>query len=323
MKRFLLSILIATACATAYAGNPRWKEVGTPIPAHANLDVRWETPTNEGAGFNVPTNAWPAKMWVYRLSRQDFSFNVISNLMALCSFTKTDKIKQDANEIVFKNFDGTRALAISFAKGTIRYDTPEPHYGPTNLAVGVPLMSEMPRLTKQFLQAVGIPLSEIQKTNGAPSFDFWQPFSEYYGKGGPITNIEYRAVFFRRSVDGAQVIGNAGGCSLRFGEHGRISQIHLTWPNLQPDKSSPTLAPQTIMQLLRRGKARQGLLPMGADDIDWPTVKSVTIKQAWPCYYAGNSAVLYPYLTLWTTVETPKGYVDVGIDTPIIDETGL
>ena len=236
-------------------------------------------------------------------------------------------MQQDTNGVTFKSPDGSRTLAISFSTGNIRYDTPEPHYSPTNLAQGVPQMSEMPKLTKNFLQKIGIKPSEVMRnTNGAPRFNFWEPFTEYYPKDYPkgkpaITNIEFRAVNFSRSVDGAEVAGDAGHCGIEFGEHGKISQIHLSWPDLKRYKSAPTLKPQAIMQLLREGKAHQGATLDSVGDIDWMSVKSVTIKQAWPCYFAGDSNLLYPFLVLWTTVDTNHRNVAVGIDCPIIDET--
>jgi hypothetical protein len=260
-------------------------------------------------------------MWVYSIEPRTFSSKVISNLMVMCSFTEKDKVQQDTNGMAFRS--GARILSISFPSGSIQYQTPEPNYSPTNLAQDVPSMSEMPKLTKKFLRTVGLKLSEIERnTNGAPNFDFWQPLSVYYLKSGSITNIAFRAVVFRRAVDGAEVIGDAGYCQLHFGEHGRISQIDFSWPDLKRYKSVATLKPETVIQLIRNGKAHQGLLPMGFDPIEWQAVKSVTVKQAWPCYFGGDSR-LYPFLDLWTTVEAPQGYVDIEIDCPITDESKL
>ncbi|MGB8368056.1 MAG: hypothetical protein WCF71_02050 [Verrucomicrobiia bacterium] len=320
MKKTVLLILFQIICTSGFSDNPRWKVFGTPIPAHADLDVRWEAP-NKFVGSNVPTNKWPSKIWIYSLEPRKFSPKIISSLMAMCSFTEKDKVQQDSNGVTFRN--GARILSISFPTGSIQYQTPEANYSPTNLAQGVPRMSEMPKLTKNFLRAVGLKLSEIERdTNGAPNFDFWEPFTVFYLKSGSVTNIAFRAVVFRRAVDGAEVIGDAGYCQLHFGEHGKISQIDFSWPDLKRYESAVTLKPQAIIQLIREGKAHQGLLPMGFDGIDWQTVKSVTVKQAWPCYFGGDSR-LYPFLDLWTTVETSQGYVDIEIDCPIVDEAKL
>jgi hypothetical protein len=327
MKKIAVVILFQAVYWTGFSENPLWKNADeTLIPAHADVDVRWET-ANVFVSSNVPTNKWPSEMWIYQLAPRKFSPKVVSNLMFMCSFTKKDKVQQDTNGMTFKSSDGLRSLFISFSSGSISYNIPEPHFSPVNLAEGVPKNGEMPKLTKGFLQKMEIKLSEIQKnTNDTPRFNFWEPLTVYYPRGYPkrgvsITNIAFRAVNFRRSVNGAEVIGNAGYCELQFGEHGKISKIDFSWPDLKRYKSAPTLKPDAITRLLREGKARQGATFDNVGYIDWPSVKSVTIKQAWPCYFAGDSNFLYPFLALWTTVDTGHGNVDVGIDCPIIDES--
>jgi hypothetical protein len=312
MKKIILFILFQITCATGFSENPRWKEFGTPIPAHANLDVRWE----------APTKTFPSKVWVYRLLPNRWSPEIISRLTACCSFTGEDKAEQNANGMMFRSRDGSRRLSISFSFGTIDYETAPHYYMPTNLAKDVPEMSRMPELTTNFLQSIGIRLSDIEKnTNGTPAFGFWQPLTLFFDNGATITNIGFRAVSFRRSADGLPFVGDKGGdCAIQFGEHGQISKIHLSWPNLERQKSYSTVTRKTAMKYLREGKAVQGLLPIDFGDFDWNAVKSVTIKKAWPSYYAGNSDWLYPYLALWTTVDSGHGNVDVEIDCPIIDE---
>jgi hypothetical protein len=320
MKKIAVIILFQAICLTGFSQNPRWKYADdTPIPAHADLDVRWDV------GSNVPTNKWPSKMWIYQLAPRKFSPKTVSNLMRMCSFTEKDKVQQDTNGVTFKSPDGKRTLTISFASGSIHYDAPEPKYVlKPNVFEGMPKTEEMPKLTKNFLKKIGVKLSEIQKdTNGAPHFHFSDRGYEYLTNRTFITNTWARVVFFRRSVDGAEVIGDDGSCWLNFGEHGKISKIDFEWPDLKRYKSAPILKPQAITQLLREGKARQGATFDNVGDIDWATVKSVTIKQAWPCYFAGDSNLLYSFLALWATVDTGHGNVDVGIDCPIIDETKL
>ena len=298
--------------------NPRWKYTDdTPIPARADLDVRWDV------NSNVPTNKWPAQMWIYQLAPRKLPPKVISNLMQMCSFTEKDKVQQDSNGVIFKSPDSLRTLTISFSSGNIRYNMPEPHSVlKPNFFKGVPKTMEMPKLTKNFLHRIDIKLSEIQKnTNGVPNFCFSDRGYIYLTNHTFITNTWARNVVFRRSVDGTEVIGNAGYCELEFGEHNQISQIDFSWPGLEPYKSAPTLRPQVIIELIRQGKARQGATFDNVGDIDWKNVKSVTVKQAWPCYFAGDSDFLYPFLALWTTVDTGHGGVEVGIDCPIIDET--
>jgi len=158
-----------------------------------------------------------------------------------------------------------------------------------------------------------------------PNFRFWEPFTCYYVNNTIITNITFRAVVFSRGVDGLPVIGmGAGGNNeIYFGEYHKIEKISLTWPKLERYKSYPAVTKKTVGDFIRQGKARQGLLPGNVGELDWQAVKSMTIKKVWPSYFSGSTDWLYPYLALWTTVDTGHGTVDLEIDTPIIDETKL
>jgi hypothetical protein len=310
MKKILCLIQLLSVTA-GFSENPRWKYEGdSPIPARADLDVRWDVQSY------IPPNEWPTKLWVYQLAPRRFSPREISNLMRMCSFTEKDRVQQDTNGVTFKSPDGSRTLVISFSSGTIRYDAPEPQIRVSSVFKNVPETKEIPKLTKDFLKQIGIRLSEIQKnTNGVLYFPSSNLGRVYLTNHTFITNIWAREVSFRRSVDGVEVIGDAGYCGLQFGEHGKISKIELSWPDLKRYKSAPTLKLEAITQLIRQGKARQGAT-LDNGYIDWLGVKSIAIKQAWPCYFAGDSNFLYPFLALWTTV-------NVGIDCPIIDEAKL
>lgn len=322
MKKLLLVIVMQVVCFAAFCQNPRWTEFGTRIPACTNLDVRWNTPTNFGVGSNLPTNAWPSTLGIYRLTPFHFSPATISNLLNICSLQPSDQFENGDDEIAFKN--GQRFLTISLSAGTVDYVAPEPHYGPSNLAKDVPQMREMPGLITNFLQAVGINPSEIEKdANGNPNFKLWEPNTEFYVGDSIITNIAFRAAVLNRSVERANVVGNAGRCRLEIGEHKKVCKIELSWPQLERVKTEQTLKPEEIVQMFRRGKALQGFLPTNFGEFDWTRVKSVTINQAWPAYFAGSTNTLYPFLSLWATVETDHGSVNIEIDTPIIDEAGI
>ena len=309
MKTLILSIFIGLACSTGFPENPRWKlDIETPIPAHANLDVRWEDSTR-----------FPRKVWIYRLTPNQFSPEIISNVMTLCSFTEKDKIEQNTNGLVFQSPDGSRKLSISFPSGEIHYKLPEPHYGPTNLAVGVPQMSQLPDLATNVLRRLHIRFGDITGYFGTNKIEFSEPMLVYFVGKTFITNITYRTVYFRKAADGMPIVGNS--CSFNVGEHGQISKLSITWPNLKRYKSFPTLKPQAIIQLLRQGRAVQEPVPMNVGYIDWSRVKGVTVKKVEACYFAGDTDWLYPFLWLDTTVDTGNGTAEVAIDCPIIDET--
>jgi len=259
----------------------------------------------------------PPQIWGYRILTEKPSPKIIANLVQVGLFTDKEKMKEDANELSFKSSDSSRSLEIN-SHGTILFQA-EHHYGPTNLAEGVPQMNQMPKLTENFLPKLGINTSDIVKnTNGAPNFNFWEPFTEYFVEHHFVTNIEFRAVSFRRALNGFDFVGNDG--EIFFGERGKISKISLWWPKVERDKLYSTAKPETIIKWLRNGRAVQGRIPWDANGIYWPTVKSVTVTKAEICYL-GTDNYAYPIVALWTTVDTGNGKIDVEIDCPIIDET--
>lgn len=315
MRTVIFFLLIQSVCAADLPPNPRFTEWGTHIPARADLEVRW----------NAPSNSLPSAILVYHLFPRKYSPDIISNLMDLCSFTDKERIDQGTNGVTFKTSDDSRRLDIFFPLGSIEYQTTS-HYSHTNLAEDVPEQSQMPELTSNALDKTGISVSDIETTtNGVPNFHFWHPLKIYYVNRSFITNIEFRSVRFQRSVDGVSFLGiGAGGDGeFDFGEHGRITKIDLSWRNLERYKAYPTITPELMINLIRNGRAIQGLIPDNVNDIDWPTVKSVTVKSVKPCYYAGDppSDWLFPFAALWTTVDTGSGTIDVEIDCPIIDES--
>jgi hypothetical protein len=309
----LLFLAQLLCCGSVFSQNPRWKIIDEkPIPAHADLDVRWEASMN-----NVPPT-----VKTYRLLPERFSGDVISNVVGMCSLSEKDKKQQGANAIVFQSSTGARKLFVSLASGAIHYEIPEPQYGPNKLAEGVPEMNQLPKLATNFLRQIGIPISDVTGYFGTDTFNFSEPLTMYYVGDTTITNIGFRSVKFRRSVDGIPVVGGDGG-GFDVGEHGNIIKIDIVWHNLEPGESYPTVPQGTIMGFLRQGKAFQGLLPMSIGEIDWKTVKSITVKKALPCYFSGNSNRLIPFLVLFTTVDDGHESLDVQIECPVIDEAKL
>jgi hypothetical protein len=104
-----------------------------------------------------------------------------------------------------------------------------------------------------------------------------------------------------------------------------IVKMDISWRRLIREKSYPALNPGRLIESIRKGQARQGYLRSDLPGFEWEAVKKVTVKNAWPRYYAGNPAHLSdslpPFAALLTTVETDHGNIDVEIDCPIIDET--
>lgn len=241
--------------------------------------------------------------------------------MAACSFTTKDQGKGSADGVVFQNADRSRTLSVSFRSGEIDYETKAVHYSATNLAIGVPEITRLPALGSNLLGKLHMSVSDITDYFGTNRIDYVEPaMTMFYVGDRTITNIPYRTVLFRRMVDGIPVVHQ--NCRFDFGEHGRITKVSVIWPNLKRAKSYRTVTPKDVIGFLRDGKAVRGPVPTDIGNIDWSTVKSVTIKKAVPSYQTGNNQ-LYPFLHLDVLIDTGNAKVDIAMACPIINETQL
>jgi len=314
MREIFILILLHTLSVSGFAQKAHWRDGEASIPALGGLALRWV----------APTTAMPESVWIYRLLPNKFSPEIISNIKGLCSLTEKDKVNQSTNGATFKSQDGSRRLSIAFRSGSMDYEAVERQYGPTNLAEGVPAITELPRLAADFVAKAGIKLSEITNPFAAggsaystPRFHFSEPMRIYYVGSNNITNVEYRTVKFWRCVNGIPVIGGDGG-TITFGEHGTIRKFSITWRTLERHQSELSVTPEAAMTFLREGKAVQELIE---GEIDWAKVNSVTIKRASPLYDDGHTEWLWPFLGLVAVTEPSYGHTQFGIDCPIIDET--
>jgi hypothetical protein len=314
MKAKAVFLLILLICVTGLSQTLSLK-FGTPF-RRTDLDVRWK----------APSNSLPKEVWVYRLLPRQFPPVAMSNLTALGPFTRDDLVYSNASEMLFKKqSDELTSLLISSRLGAIRLQKRNP-YGPTNLATHIPKATELPMLTSNFLAEIGIDVSEVERrADGQPDFHIWEPSTEYFVNHAFITNTEFRAVNFRRSVDGATWVGNGSGgnCEIHFGEYGKPSGIKLSWRNLEHSKRYPVAPPATIVKWIQSGRAVQGMTRMDAEPIDWKTVRSLDVTKAELSYYAGDpfspSDWLMPFVALWTSVDTGHSTVEVEIHCPVIE----
>jgi len=316
--RVLILVVASIIVETGFAENVRFKQFGTHIPARPDLDVRW----------NPPADALPSQIWVYHLLPTKFSPKVVANLMSLSSLTEKDRTESSTNGMLFKSPDQSRTLRISFPSGSIQYEVSTP-YNPTNLTKDVPNKKEALERVRKLLPKFGIGLSEIEKNDDGTDarLNCGDSESIFSLNGCAVTNVEWRGVGFRRAVDGITFIsvGTGGEGHVRFGNHGKITKIDLSWRNMERVKSYPTLSPAEMIYALRQGKAVQGYLSMNSRGIDWRTAKAMTVNHLWARYYAGDSEhpsdMLEPFAVLDSDVDTGNGIVNVEIDCPIIDET--
>jgi len=207
-----------------------------------------------------------------------------------------------------------------FPSGRIDYKTVNSAESPTNMVKDVPSELEALGLTKRLLPRIGIGLSDVTKpASSEPDLHVSADEVTYFSNQTAVTIIKWRSVGFRRVVDNMVISGGNGGY-LHFGEGGKLCEIGISWHILQRIKSFRTYSVERTIRLFHEGKAFQGLVPGDFGRIDWRTVKSVTVTKAVPCYCAGKSDVLYPFLALSAVVEADRGKVEIEIDCPMIDE---
>lgn len=307
MNRASLALLILILCLTAgFAQSPPWMANGEKISQRPDLKITWQA-----------DDRFPRKVWTYRLLPNRFSSKVISNTMALCSFTQKDMTAQTPDGIKFQSADGLRKLAISFSTGNIHYEIPEAHYSLTNLATNVPTVKELPSIAADVLRKLGIQTSDITGWIGTNRIEYIEPvLTMFYVGDSTITNIAYRSVMFRRVVDGLPIVAEFYGFNV--GERGKIIRLSVTWPKLQRAKSYSVISSKEVIDLLRKGNAIRGPAPDNIGEIDWSSVKSVTIIKAVPSYQIANMG-LYPFLRLDALVDTGQETVEIGMDCPIFD----
>ena len=93
----------------------------------------------------VPTNVWPPtnKIWSYKVVPQHFSDTAISNLMALGSFTMSNKLGtcsycESDKQALYFGTPGTKYLAICPALGYIEYHDEKARAAATSAITNVP-----------------------------------------------------------------------------------------------------------------------------------------------------------------------------------------
>lgn len=311
----LIIPIVSRAQGLSLGPNPRFTHFGTPIPAHASLDVRW----------NTGTHPFPSRVGVYELRPRPVSADVLLNLMQLGLFNDRDEIKR-GNVQEFRSSDGTRHMLISPSRGSIYYERYFQH-GSARLAHGVPDREQAIALTKLLLPQLGINIADLDRNENSegPDFQVGDRETVYFDGHTFVTNVELQRVSFRRAIDGKSFLsaGTGGDGDIEFGSEGQIVKINVSWLNPSLVKSYTTLAPAAIVKELREGRAVHGMIPMNVPEFDWSRVKSVTVNQAWICYFAGDpllrSRFAYPFACLAVAVDTGHGVINVEIDCPIYD----
>ena len=250
----------------------------------SNVDIKW----------SVPTNRLPEMLWIYKVVPQNFSEAVISNLMAVASFTMKDRKPgipdqppfKDKSILYFENQDGSKHLGIFPNLGWIDYNDSAASAGATNAVKSVPSEDETMRLALKYFTMFGIDSSQlsIKPETGElrvfRSLDRRYSYNETTGKGPE--EITLRGLSIPRRIDRIDIggIGAYGGVNISFGNEGKIFYMSLVWRNLKPYQLHRVISPEEIISLLKSN--RIALPPVVGGDLT--RVKEITITNLTPIY---------------------------------------
>jgi hypothetical protein len=296
----LLLLFIQGICAAGFAAGLPLRELGDPLQ-FAGYDIVWE----------APTNSLPARLWVYRALTTKFSPVVVSNLMALGSFSLKDKV----GALGPAPFNDPRALCYYIpaqARSLGIYPTGLIDYRDNRIrnslgGKGVPSEDGAYGLATNYLRMLGVDLSGFAKKPGGSGPRVWFRATKdmVMTNGVPYHTVSARGVSFARQIDGVEFSGHglSDGFSIDFGANAKVGALRLLWRKLKPEKSYPTLTAKAMMQRLRTGCCVWA--PYGLAQPEW--IKKIIIKEATPYYFGKypteTQNYIYPFADLTTTLE--------------------
>ena len=265
--------------------------------------------------WSVPTNHVPSSVWVYKFVPQTFAPIVISNLMAMGSFTSADQTNienqppfKDTRLMYFKNNNwGKRELGIFPPVGYIYFHDFTAEAKGHAIAVGVPSDEEAYQLGLDYIQKLGIDRSQLATKADGSELRIVKTIEKggWFDKASG-TNFEQnykRGIYFIRRVNGIDLDGMVhGGINFEFGNQGKIFRLEILWKGLEPYELHPTLSAEQLAEQLRLDKGKwHPFKPLLA--------KKITIREA-KAFYRGFSEdgeehkFLEPYIQLEANVET-------------------
>jgi hypothetical protein len=319
--KILFYLFFSVVCVTGYAHDVPFHRLGYAF-TQTNVPIIWEAPIHN----------LPSKLWIYRASPAKVSPDTISNLVALGAFTEKDrkKVPDYPHLIVYDNSSKKIFLRIDPNWAFISYR--DSSADDSNITEGVPDERQAFQIATNWLLKLGIDRNQLVKSPSGKDLKFYgSPGMSYlYSREGNApayaTNIFVYGITFKRSLDGAEIIGGTayGGYSIQIGNHAKISNILVSWRNYKHDKCYPIASRKTLLKWIHEGKA---VCWSGDQLIDWSSIKKITITKATPLYYSEaydeNDApqnIAYPFAELEAQADTGATNLTFNFYCPIIEE---
>ena len=280
--------------------------------------------------WSVPTNHWPSALWVYKVIPQHFAPPVISNLMALGSFTEGDRAKpykrpafRDEGLLIFRNKDETRQLVISPYLGWIQYRDEKARAERKEHPQGVPGEEEALGLAVENLRLFGVDRSHLSTKGNTGELRTYKDLrrKSWYDKneGKEIQEITSRGIFFIRRTDGIDFsgIGPLGGVCISFANQAKIAELEIVWRGLEPFQLHKTVTAEEAVEAVQRGKAKW-TPPLR----DSSRIKRITVTEAM-LFYRGaggedEQKFVEPFALLATTIENGNTNVVANLEFQIL-----
>lgn len=300
MKRIIALLLLAPSAGFADAVSQSGNPIGT-----NRMELVW----------TVPSNHWPSTLWIYKVVPQNIAPPVISNLMAVGSFTKADRGKpykrppfKDDGLLFFRNKEDTRHLGISPYLGWIDYRDEQARAERKVHPEGVPSEEQAYSMALEFLRSFGIDRSQLATKGNTSDLRTYKDFRRkgWFDKSQnkEMEEITSRGVYFIRRIDGIDFsgIGPLGGVYISFGNGGKLTDLNIIWKGLEPFELHNTLTAEQMLEAIREGKTKWASSLPSRNGI-----KKITITEVMTFYRGGagdsERKFIEPFTLLATSVD--------------------
>ena len=259
----------------------------------------------------------PSKVTIYKTESNRFSPAVVSNVMALGHWFMQQRSdvpgrprNPDKDFLHFQNEDGVGYLTVYPRHGLIDYLNEQARTAMGARTQNMPDEKEIVRLGRDFLKRLEIDERDLAKKADGNLRTYGG--QRVRGQRG-IEQIISRDVYFVRQADGIPFngIGNYGGVSLTFGDHGKVAELLLVWPALKPIQSLPVALPTDFINYVKQGTAV--IVPGETAAFvtsDVQKIIKITVNDIAPFYLGGGThdpkKIIAPFAVLEITAHMPK-----------------
>ena len=216
------------------------------------VEIKWAI-TNEQS---------PSNLKIYRSIPRKFSPETVSNLLSLAGLSENDRnsdsITRDHAAFGFTSKQQNRHwIRFSPITGSVELSSPplDPYGKEGDL---VPSKSEViQRGSNLFATLFNIGTNQW-------AFRDSRPMLSCTGGSGEWTEpktkrrvkcVTHRGVFFNRAIDGCLVMDQDSGAEADFVEYGKLHQLKLEWPSVEPVRELPRASLDYCKQTLAQGGA--------------------------------------------------------------------